>query len=178
MLHNDLISQLCNIKMNEVEAVKTAEQRQQVEAHLLDYGQVYLDIWKLGINSFLRISDVLSLTMADVRQIALESDNPTLKLIEGKTSKTRTIALNKTAFGIMKRRLDDFPDDVWLFQSPSPRHRRDKPQPYSRKQIHLVFSKVGQTIRPKVVLGTIQCVKPVVMPCMQMAARSRKFAAL
>ena len=67
MLHNDLISQLCNIQMNEVVAVKTAEQRQQVEAHLLDYGQVYLDIWKLGINSFLRISDVLSLTMADTQ---------------------------------------------------------------------------------------------------------------
>ncbi|OED35920.1 hypothetical protein AB833_29135 [Chromatiales bacterium (ex Bugula neritina AB1)] len=79
--------------MNEVEAVKTAEQRQQVKAHLLDYGQVYLDIWKLGISSFLRISDVLALTMADVRQIDPES--PALKVTEGKTNKNRAIACSQ-----------------------------------------------------------------------------------
>ena len=34
--------------MIEVEAVKTAEQRQQVEAHLADHGELYADIWKVG----------------------------------------------------------------------------------------------------------------------------------
>jgi len=49
-------------KVQEVEAVKTAEQRQQVEAHLAGQGVIYADIWKVGVNTALRISDLLSLT--------------------------------------------------------------------------------------------------------------------
>lgn len=36
--------------MREVEAVKTGEQRQQVEAHLAAQGLIYADIWKVGVN--------------------------------------------------------------------------------------------------------------------------------
>lgn len=138
--------------MREVEAAKTEEQRQQIEAHLADFGQIHLDIWKLGINTFLRISDVLALTMEDVRKI--EEDNPTLKLIEKKTGKHRTIALNKTAMGILQRRLSEYPTDTWLFQSTSNRHRRNNPKPYARQSVGRVFAAVGQQIRPKVILGT------------------------
>jgi len=52
--------------MREVEAVKTTGQRQQVEAHLNDQGEIYADIWKVGVNTALRISDLLSLTMDNV----------------------------------------------------------------------------------------------------------------
>ena len=90
--------------------------------------------------------------MADVRKI--DPETPTLKITERKTGKARTIALNKTALGILQQRLEDCPDDVWLFQSPSPRHHRNAPKPYSRQQSRLVFSQVGQKIRPKVALGT------------------------
>ena len=31
--------------MNQVEAVKTKEQREQIEAHLQEAGQIYFDIW-------------------------------------------------------------------------------------------------------------------------------------
>ena len=55
--------------MNQVEAVKTKEQRIQVEAQLLEAGQLYHDIWKLGVNTALRISDLLQLTMADLLQL-------------------------------------------------------------------------------------------------------------
>lgn len=137
--------------MQEVEAAKTEQQRQQIEAHLLDHGQAYLDVWKLGINTFLRISDVLALTMAEVRQI--DTEKPTLKLTEGKTNKSRTIALNKTALGILQRRLEESPDHLWLFQSPSPKHRND-PRPYARQSVWRVFADVGQQVRPKVALGT------------------------
>ena len=34
--------------MNQVEAVMTAEQRTQVEAQLLQAGQLYFDIWNIG----------------------------------------------------------------------------------------------------------------------------------
>ena len=37
--------------MQEVEAVKTDQQRQQVEAHLADQAEIYADIWKVGVNT-------------------------------------------------------------------------------------------------------------------------------
>jgi len=102
--------------MREVEAVKTAEQRQQVEAHLMDQGAIYADIWKVGVNNTaLRISDLLSLTMDAVR--TLDAENPALNIIEQKTGKRRRIVVNQSALAVMQRRLTDNPDDVWLFQS-------------------------------------------------------------
>ena len=139
--------------MQEVDAIKSELQRQQVESHLADRGQVYLDIWKLGLNTFLRISDVLALTMTDVRQI--KNDQPELKLTEIKTGKPRTIALNDTALAILQRRLVEHPKDVWLFQSESPRHtRRSGAQPINRRSVGRVFAETGQQIRPRVQLGT------------------------
>ena len=52
--------------MNEVEAVKTASQREQIEILLLTKGQIYIDVWKFGINTALRISDLLAISMDDV----------------------------------------------------------------------------------------------------------------
>ena len=66
--------------MREVEAVKTTEQRQQVEPHLAAQDAIYLDIRKVGINTALRISDLLTVTMKDVQ--ALDKDKPTLNIIK------------------------------------------------------------------------------------------------
>lgn len=89
------------ISMNQVEAVKTKEQRDQVEAHLQEEaGRIYFDIWKLGLNTALRISDLLSLTMADVK--ALDAKAPVLELKEKKTGKYRRIVLNKSAFKVLQ----------------------------------------------------------------------------
>jgi len=55
--------------MREVEAVKTGEQRLQVEAHLAAQSPIYADIWKVGVNTALRISDLLLLTMDNVRAL-------------------------------------------------------------------------------------------------------------
>ena len=139
--------------MREVEAVKTAEQRQQVEAHLADQGAIYADIWKVGVNTALRISDLLSLTMEDVR--TLDTENPALNIIEQKTGKPRKIVVNQTALTVMQRRLHEHPNDVWLFQSEAAnRDRRAAPKPINRRSVSRVFEKVGQRVAPKVVLGT------------------------
>ena len=71
--------------MKEVDAAKTERQRHQIEAHLLDRGPVYADIWKIGVNTALRISDLLTLTMADVK--SLDPKQPALKLKEKKDRK-------------------------------------------------------------------------------------------
>ena len=139
--------------MREVEAVKTGEQRQQVEAHLADNGAIYADVWKVGVNTALRISDLLSLTMDQVR--ALNTDNPALNIIEQKTGKHRRIVVNQTALVVMQRRLNEHTDDVWLFQSDAVnRDRRASPKPINRRSVSRVFEKVGRCIAPKVALGT------------------------
>jgi len=139
--------------MIEVEAVKTTEQRQQVEAHLAAQNAIYLDIWKVGVNTALRISDLLALTMKDVR--SLNPEEPALNVTEQKTGKHRKIVVNRTALGVMQRRLAKYPDHKWLFQSVAAnRKRRELPKPINRRSVSRVFEKVGQKVAPKVALGT------------------------
>ena len=142
---------LWDIDMKTVEAVKTDEQRQHIEAHLSELNPVYLDIWKFGVNTALRISDLLSIRMDQVSD--LDPDKPVLKLKEAKTGKGRCIRLNSVALAVINDRLEKHPKAVYLFQSDSPRKKRD-PQPVTRRQVSRVFEKVGQSIRPRVDLGT------------------------
>ena len=139
--------------MREVEAVKTVEQRQQVEAQLADQGVIYADIWKVGVNTALRISDLLSLTMDSMR--ALDSTQPALNVIVQKTGKHRKIVVNQSALAVMQRRLAEYPGHTWLFQSDAVnRNRSEPPKPINRRSVSRVFGRVGQRIAPKVVLGT------------------------
>ena len=139
--------------MVEVEAVKTSEQRQQVEAHLADQGAIYADIWKVGVNTALRISDLLSLTMDNVR--GLDPAQPALNITEQKTGKRRKIVVNSPALAVLQRRLAGYPDHVWLFQSEAVnRNRREPPKSINRRSVSRVFEQVGQRVAPKVALGT------------------------
>ena len=81
--------------------------------------------------------------------------NRRLNLIEQKTGKQRKIVVNPTALAAMQRRLAEYPDHVWLFQSDAAnRDRRVPPKPINRRSVSRVFEKVGQRVAPKVVLGT------------------------
>ena len=138
--------------MNQVEAVKTKEQREQIEAHLLQAEQIYFDIWKTGVNLALRIGDLLSLTMAQVK--ALDPAEPVLHLVEEKTGKKRQIRVNTPALKVMQRRLKENPKHRYLFQSESIKLHRKPAQALNRRSVARVFEKVGQKIAPKVQLGT------------------------
>lgn len=111
--------------MNEVEAVKTQSQRTQVLAQLEAHGQLYADIWQFEINTALRISDLLALTMEQLRDI--DPERHELTLIESKTKKRKTITLNKTSLEVVSRRLREHFDDTYLFQSTSPRYGKRAP---------------------------------------------------
>lgn len=139
--------------MKQVEAAKSKSQRDQIEAHLREAGQVYHDIWKLGVNTALRISDLLQLTIADVKN--LDSSAPALELVEIKTGKARRIMLNAPALKIMQRRVSEYPRQHYLFQSDAVNIDRSKaPQPINRRSVGRVFEKVGQQIAPRLSLGT------------------------
>ena len=111
-----------------------------------DFNPDYADMWVFGINSAFRIGDLLSVRYS-------HRDGNLLKLTESKTKKTREIRLNSRAQSIMDKRQAARPDDVFLFQSHSPRlKRRKQPQPYSRQAVSLAFQSVGKKL--KIRLGT------------------------
>lgn len=125
--------------MNEVEAVKTENEVAAVQTLLeKHHGQIYADIWKVGLNLSLRISDLLDIKFAD-----LDLDRREFTLIEGKTGKKRCVRLNDTALRIINRRRKEWPEDVYLFQVHS---NRAKGKPVSRNSVSRAFKDAGDRI--------------------------------
>src|SRR5450759_5392730 len=78
--------------MNAVDAANKAEIAMIHAALNKKFGQLYADIWKVGVNLSLRISDLLTLKYTD-----LNLEERSLKLTEAKTGKLKTIRLNAAA---------------------------------------------------------------------------------
>lgn len=125
--------------MELVEAVKTTEEVETVGRKLVLNARgntLYSDIWHFGLQVALRISDLLTVTMAD----ALSGK---LKIVEGKTGKTRVIPLNEKALSIARRRATNHPDAIYLFQVNS---NRAKDKPVSRVAVAQAFKAVGDEL--------------------------------
>jgi len=122
-----------------VEAVKNRDDINTV-THLLRKigGDIYADIWKVGVNLSLRISDLLAIRFSD-----LDLDNRSLTLKEQKTAKIRHLRLNNTVIEIVKKRLAEHPTDEYLFQVHS---NRAKNKPISRQMVARKFKEVGEIV--------------------------------
>ena len=70
--------------MNAVDAANKAEIDMMHAVLAKKFGQLYADIWKVGVNLSLRISDLLTLKYAD-----LNLEERSLKLTEAKTGKLK-----------------------------------------------------------------------------------------
>ena len=126
--------------MNEVSAVKGKDNIRLVSHLLAKHGSKdYQDIWELGINTALRISDLLSLTCKDV------ADIDTLVLTEQKTKKVRQIGLNSKSLSIIERRLAANPSDTWLFESRGNRAAK-MVKAMDRSTVGRKFKEVGDII--------------------------------
>ena len=127
--------------MNEVEAVKNQDDLTTIHNLLKKHGsQDYADIWKLGINVALRISDLLS-----IHADHINLDRRELEIVESKTGKKRLIRLNETAINIIKRRQTEYPDNWYLFQSNSRRGRSLK-KPLNRSSVARKFKEIGTIV--------------------------------
>lgn len=126
-------------QMELVEAVKTAEEIERITRKLKFNARgntLYADIWQFGLQVALRISDLLQITMA-------EAMSGQLKVIEGKTGKTRSIKLNEKARQIVATRKQSHPDATYLFEVDS---NRAKGKPVSRVSVAKAFKAVGDEI--------------------------------
>jgi len=134
--------------MSACEAIKTKSEIQSVEEFLMKhYGTHYSDIWRLGINLALRISDMLNITMMDAK-VALEKDY--LVIQEQKTrnikgKETRVIKLNSISHRILKRRIEESPSDIYLFQSHC-RNMGERISPLTRQGVYTAFREAGRAI--------------------------------
>ncbi|WP_026179661.1 tyrosine-type recombinase/integrase [Hahella ganghwensis] len=129
--------------MNSVEAVKTRQEIERVE-HLLRKhgGDLYGDLWRIGVNLALRISDLLELRYQD-----LTSND--IKIHEKKTGKSRLVRLNNTAQRLIEARKAKHPDHDYIFQVHS---NRAKGKPISRETVARKFKEIGEIVG--VQLGT------------------------
>jgi len=124
--------------MNTVDAVSKAEIDMVHAALMNKYGQLYADIWKVGVNLSLRIGDLLRLKYAD-----LNIPERTLSLTEAKTSKLKVIRLNAAAIAVITRRQQEHPTDTWLFQVNC---NRAKGKAISRVSVSRVFKETGDML--------------------------------
>jgi len=126
--------------MKSVAAVKTTDQIATI-SHMLEKhgGETYRDIWQLGLNLALRISDLLNLTYDDF------AGGETITVIEQKTGKSRTIKLNDKVQTIVKQRRALNGDDKYLFQSVGNRAKKLL-KPLSRETVARKFAEVGQIV--------------------------------
>jgi integrase len=121
--------------------VNAADKNQIALVHSLlnnKFGQIYSDIWKVGVNLSLRISDLLNLKYTD-----FNLQERTLSLTESKTGKAKYIRLNQNAIDIVNRRKKEYPNDVWLFQVHS---NRAKDKPISRISVSRSFKDAGDML--------------------------------
>jgi integrase len=102
------------------------------------FGQLYADIWKVGVNLSLRISDLLSLKYSQLNLV-----DRSLQLTEQKTGKLKLIRLNSAAIAVIERRRQEHPTDRWLFQVHS---HRAKDKPISRVSVSRVFKDAGDMV--------------------------------
>jgi len=124
--------------MNTVDGVSKLEVDMIHNLLTKQYPRIYGDLWKVGVNLSLRISDLLALTYDD-----LNITERTIKLTEAKTGKAKQIRLNQAALTVITQRRQDYPEDRWLFQVHS---QRAKNKPISRTSVSRVFQEVGQRL--------------------------------
>lgn len=133
--------------MTEVHAVKDPDTISLI-SHLLTrrHSQQMADIWNIGLNLALRISDLLSIKFSDI-----EEDR--LVLREQKTGKQANIPLNPKALKIIQRIHQEHPHHIYLFQSYRNRQSTHRtPRPLSRRAVSKAFGSIGEELR--ISLGT------------------------
>lgn len=133
--------------MAEVHAVKKLDTVKLI-SHLLEIrcSKQMSDIWNIGLNLALRISDLLSIKFSDI-----QGDRLLIK--ESKTGKQANIQLNQKAFSFIKQIQSDHPTHLYLFQSyRNQQSLNSPPKPLSRRSVTKAFALVGDEI--KLALGT------------------------
>ncbi|WP_017446213.1 tyrosine-type recombinase/integrase [Gayadomonas joobiniege] len=133
--------------MSEVQAVKSEEMIRLI-SHLLEIrtSRQMSDVWNIGINLALRISDLLSIKFSDIC-------DDRLVIKESKTGKLANIQLNAKTITRINTIKQQHPDHIYVFQSYRNKQALNNcPRPITRRAVSMAFSSVGEEVKLK--LGT------------------------
>ena len=128
--------------MNTVEPIRDTELIKAVKNELAKKGTRDLLLFTFGINSGLRISDILPLKVADVR------NRDSISIREEKTDKVKTFPLNDAIKEVLIPYIAGMPDDAFLFQS------RQGHSHITRQQAYEVINDACKKIGIKEKVGT------------------------
>lgn len=124
--------------MAEVQAVKDLDKVKLI-SHLLEkrYSKQMVDIWNIGLNLALRISDLLSIKFSDIH-------DDRLLIHESKTGKLANIQLNQKALTTIKKIQTKHPHHLYLFQSyRNQQYIKKLPRSLSRNAVSEDFAILG-----------------------------------
>ena len=121
--------------MNLVQPIRDKDKIEAMKRALLDSGYRDYMLFVVGINTGLRISDLLQLQVADVR------DKTHVTITEGKTEKTKRFFLNPQLREEIVNYIQGMGDEEYLFQS-----QKGENRPISRVQAYRVLSKAAKAV--------------------------------
>jgi len=127
---------------NTVEPIKDKEKIQRVKEVLLHQSYRNYFLFVFGINSGLRISDIIHLKVLDVKNVDY------LKVCERKTNKIRRIKMTSTLRNEINKYICNMPDSDYLFPS------RKGRQPISRVQAWKIINDAAREVGINDAIGT------------------------
>ena len=121
--------------MNLVQPIREKENIEAMKRALLNSGYRDYMLFVMGINTGLRISDLLQLQVADVK------DKTHVTITEGKTDKTKRFFLNPQLRDEIANYIRGRDDHEYLFQS-----QKGENRPISRVQAYRILNKAAQEV--------------------------------
>ena len=128
------------LKMNCVQPIRDKEKIEQMKTELQKNGTRDYLIFCLGINTGLRISDIIKLKVKDIlnqdRTIKTHID-----IIEEKTSKKKRFKINNSLVEDLKNYIGNMNFEEYIFKS-----RKGINKPISRVQAYRILNNAGQNV--------------------------------
>jgi integrase len=123
------------LEMKEVQPIREKEKIEEMKAELLKQGYRDYMLFVIGINTGLRISDLLKLKVSDVK------DKTHILLTEQKTSKTKRFLINSQLKQDIDKYINNMGNDEYLFQS-----QKGDNKAISRVQAYRILNKAAEQV--------------------------------
>lgn len=123
------------LKMNFVQPIRDKNKIEEMKTELLKSGYKNYMLFVIGINTGLRISDILALKVSDVR------DKTHISINEQKTGKTKRFKINDNLKSEVDKYILNMNKDEYLFQS-----QKGTNKPITRVQAYRILNKAGEKV--------------------------------
>ena len=121
--------------MKLVQPIRDRENLEEMKMELLKTGYKNYLMFVIGINTGLRISDILELKVKGLK------DKTHIKIIEQKTNKIKRFLINSSLKGEIDKYINTMSDEEYLFQS-----RKGENKPISRIQAYRILNSAAEHI--------------------------------